>query len=782
VGITIANRIYTTLGIALVYAFTAQLGFLVSLIPEIGVALFWPPSGISLAAALLLGRRAFPGIALGALAANMWLLRAAEVPVMLGVSFATSLASTLAIFVAYKGMSRLLTGAVTAMRAPQVIRVCLVAALACTVSASGGIASFYVAGLASREVVADSWGMWWLGDFCGMLIFGPVIWLAGVYYSALRTVSNRKRLRIFVPAGILGGAAAAALLVFTALWNAESMQVSQALALEAAVAGNNFEHNLQSAERDLNAIRNFMYSSERVDIDEFRRYTTAFFASRQAEVGVQRVAFSARVTDAEAWETAMQEMGLASVHIYQLDSAGQPEPVTSRAEYFPIQYLQPVELGQAVIGYDIGSDSHRRRALDRSRDSGQAATMRVLRPTHLLNAGPVIMICVPIYRPDTALDTVESRRANLTGFALGGYLIGAMFENAQHVGAADIDLYLFDKSRIDEPQWYYTKTSPHRSGIDVDMSAPTLASLQDTLNGDATVQFADHTWLVLATPGSGFLAAHRSWVPWGVTVALLALGIVLGSFFIERNLARHIADVQRQKKEQALLAAQAANSSKQYFMAAAAHDVKQPLYALGMVVDTLLMSRLPEPIEPLVNNLRDSIEQMLHQFDGLMDIGKFHDGRFAVHRTKFRLGEISAQLDLEIRPMCDIKGLAWQLDMDDALVFSDKELLLRLFRNLLVNAVNYTASGSVGCAAKVVGDVVECTISDTGAGMTMELQETVIDNFIRLQALETGVAGRGMGLSIVEKINQALKLSLRLSSTPGAGTWITFRIPRLSEG
>ncbi len=228
------------------------------------------------------------------------------------------------------------------------------------------------------------------------------------------------------------------------------------------------------------------------------------------------------------------------------------------------------------------------------------------------------------------------------------------------------------------------------------------------------------------------------------------------------------------KTEQALREAQRASYAKDYFMAAAKHDVKQPLHALALLTETLLMSDPPDSHIPLLKQQRASIAQMSDHFDALMDMRSFLSGKFELHVGKIRLSDFRTRIDSEIAPACARKGLNWRLDMDDALVSSDEELLLRLFRNLLTNAVRYTDQGEVRCSAKADGNIIKVLISDTGIGIAPEYQELVFEDFVRLKIESMEPTGSGLGLSIVKKISQALQLDLQMSSSTGRGTQFSF--------
>jgi signal transduction histidine kinase len=173
---------------------------------------------------------------------------------------------------------------------------------------------------------------------------------------------------------------------------------------------------------------------------------------------------------------------------------------------------------------------------------------------------------------------------------------------------------------------------------------------------------------------------------------------------------------------------------------------------------------------------------MSDYFDALMDMRSFLKGDYQLNLAQFRLSDFGSRIESDVAPLCLGTGLAWRLEMDDVLVYTDFQLLLRMFRNLLTNAIRYTRHGEVCCSAKADGDVVEFLISDTGIGIAAEHQKAVFEDFVRVKIEGLDPTGSGLGLSIVKKISQALELDLQMSSTLGEGTRFSFRLPIVSEG
>lgn len=240
-------------------------------------------------------------------------------------------------------------------------------------------------------------------------------------------------------------------------------------------------------------------------------------------------------------------------------------------------------------------------------------------------------------------------------------------------------------------------------------------------------------------------------------------------------------EVERENAEKALQQAEAANESKAYFMAAAGHDIKQPLHALAILTDTLMMSNPTKSALSILEHQRRSIDQMTDHFDALMDLGRFQRGNMEHIDAHLKLGEFSARINSEIAGLCKEKGLRWNLDIDDETVVTDAELLLRLLRNLLTNAVRYTAEGSVGLSAKRNGKNVEVIVSDTGIGIAESQQKEVFKEFVRLEQDGEPSHGAGLGLSIAAEIDRALELDMQMNSIPGEGTEFRFQLPLAPE-
>ena len=230
--------------------------------------------------------------------------------------------------------------------------------------------------------------------------------------------------------------------------------------------------------------------------------------------------------------------------------------------------------------------------------------------------------------------------------------------------------------------------------------------------------------------------------------------------------------------QDALRLARDAMRARALFLAAASHDLRQPLYAISILADTMAVEALPANARASLAKQREAISVLRGLFDNLLDLSRFDSGEVRLHPRVIALREVLEPIAVEHEVVCRAKGLAWHSEIADVWVKTDPELIRRIAANLLSNAVRYTQRGSVSLVAQSDGAVVRLVVSDTGMGIAPENQARVFDEFVQLdnpsRERERGV---GLGLSIVKKISDLLQANLTLDSAAGEGTRISVEIP-----
>ena len=238
------------------------------------------------------------------------------------------------------------------------------------------------------------------------------------------------------------------------------------------------------------------------------------------------------------------------------------------------------------------------------------------------------------------------------------------------------------------------------------------------------------------------------------------------------ELTRLNAALERAKGE-----ADAANISKTKFLAAASHDILQPLNAARLYV-TSLIERGGREDRRLVDNIDASLEAVEEIFGALLDMSRLDTGALRPEFASFRIDELMRQIQLEFAPLATAKGLDLTFMPCGLVVRSDRRLLRRLIQNLVSNAIKYTPEGRVLVGCRRHGDRLRIDVYDTGVGIPQSRWRDIFVEFHRLDQGAKIARGLGLGLSIVERLARVLDCAIGLESEAGRGSRFMVTVPR----
>jgi CheY-like chemotaxis protein len=238
----------------------------------------------------------------------------------------------------------------------------------------------------------------------------------------------------------------------------------------------------------------------------------------------------------------------------------------------------------------------------------------------------------------------------------------------------------------------------------------------------------------------------------------------------------------------AKIAAEEANLGKTRFLAAASHDLLQPLNAARLYVSSLIeqqdrhanddSAQVDTGLAQKVDTSLSAVEEIL---DALLDISRLDAGKLAPERQDMHLNDLFDTLRVEFAPLAERKNLELRILPTRLVVNSDRRLLRRILQNLLSNAVRYTPRGKVLMGVRGRADHVRIEILDTGAGIPDDKQALVFGEFQRFSVVPGMEPGVGLGLSIVERIARVLDHPLSFTSISGRGTRFVLRLPRVTR-
>ncbi len=248
---------------------------------------------------------------------------------------------------------------------------------------------------------------------------------------------------------------------------------------------------------------------------------------------------------------------------------------------------------------------------------------------------------------------------------------------------------------------------------------------------------------------------------------------------LERRVAERTAELTAVNRELEVAKAKAdeANLGKTRFLAAASHDILQPLNAARLYTTSLTEQVRGGELQRLATNIDASLESVEEILNALLDISRLDTGAMRAEPSIFPINELFHQLKVEFDPMARARGLEFSVMPSALHVRSDRRLLRRVLQNLVSNGLKYTDEGGVVLGCRRRGRRVLVQVHDTGPGIPPEQHATIFKEFKRLDAHSRAVPGLGLGLSIVERMCRVLDHPLSLSSRPGHGSTFTVSLP-----
>lgn len=295
-------------------------------------------------------------------------------------------------------------------------------------------------------------------------------------------------------------------------------------------------------------------------------------------------------------------------------------------------------------------------------------------------------------------------------------------------------------------------------------------------------------WLVCLPMSAGLAGAllHQG-SPANPVLPVALLVLLASNGIFARHIERQIASAIELRLENLTLveqlhqrthAAEQANLAKSKFLANASHDLRQPVHALNLFLESLSSTKLDARQETIVTHAKAASRASRELLDTLLDFSRIEAGVMQPKPSCVPLAGLLRQLEDEFGPQADSKNLVYRSrDCLDS-VHSDASLLLVILRNLVANAIRYTERGGVLVAVRSRGANKVIQVWDTGIGIDPAHREDIFQEFQQISNQERDHRkGLGLGLAIVQRLVQTLALELTLASQPGRGSVFSLRLP-----
>lgn len=454
------------------------------------------------------------------------------------------------------------------------------------------------------------------------------------------------------------------------------------------------------------------------------------------------------------------------------------KPPGERPEYFVMSYVEGIRPGvEFAFGLDMFANPRSsdlaavKEAYWVTRDSGKPTTSGAQ-----INIGQGDAMALPmrlaVYRQGVPLETVAQRRAAYLGAVGAGFLVRELMQ-----GVLDESTLRYLRFRLYDagPVSRYTGAARVGSGVRPLFDSRDLAS--DAGGGDVFFQtllpmaFAGRIWEIqFDAPRSALIAGADRALPWLALGGGLLISVLLFAIFYSIAAAS-------QRVEAARREAVAANIAKTKFLAAASHDLRQPMQALSMYASVLEERVREAGALRVVRGIELSVRTLEQLFDSLLDISKIESGVVKPEVSAFALMPLIERVVEAETPIAARKNLELRVARTSASVRSDPALLERMLKNLVTNAIRYTERGKVlvGCRRRPGGRL-RLEVIDSGIGIPAHEQERIFDEYYQIAG--KSAQGLGLGLPIVKSLGELLGHKVAVRSSLGRGSVFSIELER----
>ncbi|NQD91943.1 PAS domain S-box protein [Pseudomonas sp. CrR25] len=520
--------------LALAYAAAGRLALMLAIPPGFASAIF-PPVGIALAAVLLWGYPMLVGVFLGSTLLNLIIgftsfeqLGLPSLLIAMGIALGTSLQSLIGCW-----LIRRLVGFPTPLTSERSIFLLLLLGgpLACLVSASVGAGVLYLSQTISAAQLPFSWWTWWVGDSIGVLIATPLMF---ILFAQPRALWRSRAGSVGVP--LLVGCAIM-VLIFLRASEVEQDNLRLRFHEQAKTITATLKFRFELYGRALQSVERLFDASQRVSREEFATFVAPL---PKAYPGIQALSWNAWVSDAQRddYQTDMANTFGDVAQITERNDTGELKTAERRESYVPVTFIEPLGNNLPALAFDVASDPLRRQALERARDSAEAA---MTAPINLIQGEqnqPGVLLFYPVYRSDPPPSETSERRSQLRGYAVAVIRIDELIDAA--LGSYPQDSFLLHLADV-------TDASP----VALYGGRPTtLPAYAEPLAWREEWQLGGRTLRIAVLPSEALLLRQHSLQAWTVLAGGLLVCSLLGGFLL--SMTGRADQVRRQVEQRTL--------------------------------------------------------------------------------------------------------------------------------------------------------------------------------------------------------------------------------------
>jgi len=790
--------------LTLTFFVTGFLGLKLAVEPGYATAI-WPPSGISLAAILILGYRLWPAVFAGSLLTNLWKIYSTagvttpqDFMISSYIGMGTALQACFGAWLIHK-----IIEFPNSLVSSRTIILCLLLGgpVASLVNSSLSVSFLVVTGQIDSGMALVNWMTWWVGDSIGVLIFTPLVL---IFFGQPAKVWRSRILTTALPIIFVF------LVVVTFSYHiqdAEKIKQKLNYSKQVLLLGGTLNVGFDNLIHILHSVEIFFLTAENMDRNSFQNFTRHLI---DANPYIQALEWSPVVMDSDrlSYEASVRSEGFSGFTITERDLRGRLVIAATRDYYIPVDYIEPSSGNEAAFGFDLASNPTRKNALNMASSHAKAIATERIKLVQDTVGQYGILVFLPVFKSkDSTQSSSQNNDRKIRGYILSVFYIADVIKTL----LPDFDndnfrIWLIDETST-EPALLFTNnqtrhfdvTLPNESVIS---PGPYAASVE--------ISFASRQWKLWMEPTTAYSISNQSWFPYyALSGGLLFTGILIGlllvltgrNFMFEEDVFNKTSELvdtnnkleaeitERKQIEERLLQSQKLEAVGQ-LTGGIAHDFNN---ILGLVLGNIEL--LKQRIDFGDRQSHGYIENAL----GGVQRGATLTQRLLAFSRKQILSPDVLDLNVMIRAMTELLQRTLEENIEIEVVsaaglwacFTDKVQMENVLLNLALNARDAMPDGGkltietanawlddAYCETRVdvsPGQYVMLAVTDTGKGMSKETLAQVYEPFFTTKPIGQG---SGLGLSMAFGFAKQLSGHINIYSEPGQGTCVKFYQPR----
>lgn len=764
--------IFYSVVVAVCYAVAGVLGLKLAVPPGYASAVF-PSSGIALAALLLLGRKYGLAIFVGSTLMNVYVAShngsVTSNSVLIGSLI--GIGATLQALAGEYLIKKYVPKFENLSEEKNIIKFLLIAGpLSCVVNATFSVSVLSVFEILSGRSFFYNWGMWYVGDAIGAMVFTPLILAVA---EAPRFNWNAKKRLVVFPSIMLFG-----FVVWFFFYSSTQLseKFKSQLRLESDRNSQRISESMDRYEAILSGTEKFFTASEFVSRDEFHKYLKKIVHEDQ---GIRAVSWNPRVTleERKIFEKNAANDGVVNYKISELNQH-KLYPAKNRPFYYPVSYVEPMTSNASALGFDTYSVQDCRLAIEKSLRLKQPVISQKIWIIQDNFEAPSLAMYYPVFNNDKNLGLIVGvfKLDDLINSALNDNKAGGLNYIIYDVTDSKKDL-LFKKIVNEEEHLY-------ASAELIEKNHP--RELFDT----QMIEVGKRTWLLQLFPSKQYIAAHADLSAWSMLLGGLFVVILLQSLMMviigRTSTVQRLVEQKTLELSNANIELEKLTKLKSAFLANMSHEIRTPINGVvgmtGLLCDTDLNSQQREYVE----NISTSAKSLLSLTNDILDFSKVEAGKLDLESIDFDLEKTVHNTVKTLEFLASRKKINLEtelVNLPTKSLHGDPSRLGQILINLLNNAVKFTPEGLV--KLKVMRVVSQqgnkhyrFEITDTGIGIHEEIQQRIFQPFNQADTSTTRkFGGTGLGLSICKNLAELMGGQIGVISQYGKGSTFWFELP-----